>query len=57
MDLSTGEVRGHAIGACVQNDSYDLDRLTTDVVYDNDTNLESTALPVPEPVVTITPEP
>ncbi len=48
VDLATGVVSGSAIGACVQVDGYDLDRLTNGVVYvDNTTNLDSTMLPVP----------
>jgi hypothetical protein len=49
--LADGEVRRAAIGACVQADGYDLARLTSGVAYrDNGTNLESTRLPVPEPI-------
>lgn len=51
LDLATGIVGSSTIGACVQVDGYDLDRLSTDVVYvDNDTNLDSTMLPVPTPI-------
>jgi hypothetical protein len=50
MDLSSGEVRGHTIGACILVPDYDIDRLTDDVAYaDNETNLESPALVVPVP--------
>ena len=49
IDLSQGEVTNNAIGACVQNEGYDLDRLTDRVDYlDNGRNLESTDLPIPE---------
>lgn len=52
MDLRNGVVRGHQIGACVQQE-YELGRLTDMVAFDNETNLETTALPVPEPVESI----
>jgi hypothetical protein len=49
VDAQSGSVEGSAIGACVQMDGYDLDRLTQDVEYrDNGTNLDSTMLPVPD---------
>ncbi len=52
VDLSMGEVAGSAIGACVTDEGYDLARLQSDVEFrDNETNLDSTSLPVPEPVV------
>ncbi|MBW2461125.1 MAG: DUF1565 domain-containing protein [Deltaproteobacteria bacterium] len=47
MDLQTGAIRGNEIGACVQIDDYDVNRLNSDVSYDNDTNLDTTTLPVP----------
>ena len=51
MDLRMGEVRMTAIGACVQIADYDIGRLTDDVAYlDNDVNLDTTELPVPEPL-------
>jgi hypothetical protein len=51
-DLARGTVARHSIGACVQIDGYDLGRLNDDVVYiDNDSNLEATSLPVPEPLL------
>jgi hypothetical protein len=51
LDLAEGSVRDSAIGACVQMDDYELNRLTRGVSYeDNGTNLEATTLPVPEPV-------
>jgi hypothetical protein len=50
VDLSDGLVTEAEIGACVQVDDYDVDRLSMDVAYrDNQTNLDSTSLPVPEP--------
>jgi hypothetical protein len=51
LDLANGRVRGHPIAACVQADGYDLGRLSDDVVYeDNDSNIQTTNLPVPAPV-------
>jgi len=51
IDLSSGIVEGAAIGACVQVEDYDLARLRGDVVYrDNETNLDTTSLPVPDVV-------
>ena len=55
MDLHDGVVRGHQIGACVQQE-YELGRLTDMVAFDNDANLEATTLPVPEPIESIEPE-
>ncbi len=56
VDLRSGTVSMSAIGACVQVEGYDLDRLTTDVAYrDNGTNLDSTMLPVPQAVGAIAP--
>jgi hypothetical protein len=50
-DLFEGLVAGNAIGACIQVDGYDLERLTSDVRYeDNGASLEATMLPVPAPV-------
>ena len=49
IDLQDGDVRANAIGACVQVDGYDISRLTAGVAYqDNDRNVESTFLPVPD---------
>ena len=49
--MRDGDVFGSAIGACVQVDGYDVDRLTNDVRYfDNETNLQATTLPVPEAI-------
>ncbi|MBW2460951.1 MAG: right-handed parallel beta-helix repeat-containing protein [Deltaproteobacteria bacterium] len=51
LDLERGEVTGAAIGACVQIDGYDLGRLMNDVEYrENGVNLDTTALPVPDPI-------
>jgi hypothetical protein len=51
MDLSMGVVAHSTIGACVQIEGYDLARLMDQVIYrDNDSNLDSTMLPVPAPV-------
>ncbi len=48
VDLSTGVIQNAEIGACVNLDSYDLERLSNRVVFrDNTTNLETTSLPVP----------
>jgi len=50
LDLVDGTVSGSPIGACVQVDGYDLSRLTNSVRYrDNETNLQATDLPVPDP--------
>ena len=51
LDLSNGEVTGCVIGACIQIDGFDTDRLTREVVFhDNEVNLQATSLPVPDPV-------
>ncbi len=51
FDTESGVVEGADIGACVQVDGYDLDRLSQDVSYrDNGTNLDSTSLPTPDPI-------
>jgi hypothetical protein len=51
IDLHDGEVRGNPIGANVQVDGYDVSRLSDTVrFYDNERNLDSTALPVPESI-------
>ncbi len=48
IDLAQGRVLRSAIGACVQEDGYDVTRLTDDVAYvDNDVNLDATTLPLP----------
>jgi hypothetical protein len=50
--LTDGQVSGSAIGACIQVDGYDDNRLSNGVVYfDNERNLDSTSLPVPDPAV------
>jgi len=49
LDLSNGEVRESAIGACVQVPGYRLSRLNASVIYvGNGANLEATDFPVPE---------
>ena len=53
-DLLRGEVSRAIIGANVQNPDFDINRLTSEVRYiDNETNLGSATLPVPEPSVTL----
>ncbi len=48
-DLSMGEVVGSSIGACVGDERYDISRLQSGVDYrDNESNLDSLALPVPD---------
>ncbi len=55
VDLTEGAVTQARIGACVQADGYDLTRLTNGVDFtDNETNLDATRLPVPEPAATAT---
>jgi len=54
MDLYDGEVSGGPIGANVQVDGYDFDRLSNRVAYrDNGVNLDATELPVPDPVTSV----
>jgi hypothetical protein len=49
MDLRSGRIANHPLGACIQVEGYDVDRLSQDVRYvDNDSNLETTMLPVPD---------
>lgn len=49
--LTDGVVERTSIGACVQVPGYDLELLSDGVDYvDNESNLESTTLPLPEPV-------
>jgi hypothetical protein len=56
LDVESGIVEGAAIGACVQYDGYDLDRVMQDVIYrDNGVNLDATMLPVPDPPGTVEP--
>jgi len=51
IDAASGTVQRAPIGACVQVDGYDLERISTDVVYrDNGVNLDSTTLPLPTDV-------
>jgi hypothetical protein len=50
-DFETGRISHAEIGACINLDEYDTARLSRDVDYvDNQTNLESTSLPVPDVV-------
>ena len=54
LDLEAGVVSEAEIGACVQVDGYDLERLTGDVEFrENATNLDSTTLPVPNVSATV----
>ncbi len=56
IDLVSGVISDSEIGACVQVDGYDLDRLQDDVQYrDNGTSLNVTMLPVPGVVDAIEP--
>ncbi len=49
-DLHQGTVRSNPIGANVQDPTFDISRLQDDVTYvDNDSNLDATSLPVPQP--------
>lgn len=49
-DLLHGEVSGNSVGACVQIDGFDVNRLSNDVLYrDNGERIQATTLPVPEP--------
>lgn len=56
IDLSDGEVSGSPIGANIQTPDFDLGRLQSGVAFrDNDTNLDSSAVPVPEAATSIDP--
>ncbi|MBW2460575.1 MAG: hypothetical protein JRH11_02930 [Deltaproteobacteria bacterium] len=56
IDLVSGIISDSDIGACVQVDEYDIDRLQDDVRYrDNGTSLNATSLPVPGVVDAIEP--
>lgn len=49
LDLSDGEIRAASIGACVQVDGYDVERLTDDVRFvDTGTSIQTTSHYVPE---------
>lgn len=48
IDLHHGVVSGHAIGANIQTEPFDVDRLMDDVVFDNEVNFDARALPVPD---------
>lgn len=53
VDLADGEVRENAIGVCLQTTPFDVARLEQNVVFvGNETNLDSTTLPVPDAVDT-----
>ncbi len=50
LDLSAGAIRGASVGACVQVDGYDLERLTDGVEYrDNGIPLDATDHATPAP--------
>jgi hypothetical protein len=50
MDLHDGEVSGSIIGANIQYDGFDIARISDRVVYvDNEVNLDSRELPIPDP--------
>jgi hypothetical protein len=52
--LRDGEVRSSTIGACIQDPDFDLSELSTAVAYiDNETNLETTELPIPDALPTV----
>lgn len=51
-DLHDGRVWGHAIGVNLQTTPFDFARLEDRILYyDNETNLDSTVLPVPAPII------
>lgn len=50
LDVESGEIRGSAIGACVQIAGYDVARVVDGVAYrDNDVNVDSAGAFVPPP--------
>jgi hypothetical protein len=50
LDVESGEIRGSAIGACVQVEGYDVARVVDGVAYrDNDVNLDTAGTFVPPP--------
>jgi len=54
LDLRNGRVSGNDLGACLQVDGYDTDRVSDGVIYrDNNSNLEATSLPVPDVMGTL----
>ena len=56
LDLHEGVVRRAPVGACVQRDGYDLNRLLDNVVYlDVASGLVATTLPVPGPLSPLAP--
>jgi hypothetical protein len=55
MDLSDGEIVRSVIGANVQTEGFDLERITTDVAFHEiDRNLDVTVLPIPDPAIVTT---
>ncbi|MEM1415154.1 MAG: hypothetical protein AAGH15_09650, partial [Myxococcota bacterium] len=49
-ELRRGIVRGHPVGVCLQRPDFDVERVRTDVAYeDNDVLVESTSFPEPLP--------
>jgi len=54
LDLHDGEIRGHPIGANIQDEGFDVTRVSDTVRYvDNETNLDAMSLPVPEALPSI----
>lgn len=50
LDVESGEIRGSAIGACVQVEGYDVARVVDGVAYrDNEVNLDTAGAFVPPP--------
>jgi len=50
IDLHHGEISAHPIGASIQIEAFDENRLFDDVLFrNNDRNLDRSALPLPEP--------
>lgn len=55
VDLRVGRVTGHPIGVNLQVAGYDVSRLTDRVYWDNVSDLDTSALPVPESNVDVQP--
>ena len=54
VSLQDGEVSRNPVGANVQTEGFDLSRLQDRVLYvDNGINLDSSQMPVPEPIETL----
>lgn len=52
VDLDTGEISNAPIGACIRVPEYDVQRLTRNVIYrDNTVNIDTVDFTVPEPEV------